>query len=241
MRKCQCCELGNREQGGILKPILFNSEMVKAILDGRKTMTRRIIQPQPKYWGDGVYECPYPKHEIIGPEMYSPIKIDKNGDVCAGDEVFGIYSLDGEYGCKSPYSVGDVLWVRETWSTIGEWTTIDPETGCFDGYIYKADWDSFEHPKWHPSIHMPLEAARLFLRVTNVRAERVQDISRQDCEREGMAYTNGRGLGEDFYNAFCLTPFMSLWNDLYGKRGYGWDKNPWIWVIEFECIKEGAE
>lgn len=154
-----------------MKPILFNIEMVRAIMEGRKTVTRRAV--------------------------------------------------------KLPYHPGDILWVRETWN--GDW--------C-DHYIYKADGGSAKaagyaaEPKWRPSIHMPREAARLFLRVTDVRVERLQDINldppgpKNQVVREGLRY---------------LSDFIAVWDRTIKPADlhlYGWDANPWIQVIEFERISK---
>jgi hypothetical protein len=227
-----------------MKPIIFDTDSVRAILDGRKTRFSIPIKPQPTYWDEG--ECVYEKDRIVGPEMYSPARIDKNGELYPGEEVYGIYSDDGEYGCIAPYKPGDVLWVRETWSTIGEWTTVDPGWMLFDGYIYKADWDIDEHPKWHPSILMPRSAARLFLLVTDVRAQRVQDITEADAIAEGFAGVicnhPGRYACEDCMNTGWLEPpqvdFMFEWNKRYAKRGHGWDKNDWVFAHTFERIEK---
>ncbi len=144
-------------------PVLFNTEMVRAILDGRKTCTRRLVKPQPDE------QHTYP----LGFVVHSTEKKD--------EECFG-FSVDEHSGsiqyAKLPYQPGDILYVRETWS---EWT---------DGYLYKA-WNSpFPQAgesammKWHPSIHMPKEAARIWLKVTNVSVERLQDITEDGANKE---------------------------------------------------------
>ena len=118
------------------KPILFSTPMVQALLDGRKTMTRRVIKPQP--------DCPY-----VGFDNWcdSPKNAERLGKVR-----------------RMPLAPGDILWVRETWCNISDWTCVDPSVGLPDGFIYKADWHTrLEHPRWRPSIFMPREAARLFL------------------------------------------------------------------------------
>ena len=185
-----------------MKPILFNTEMVRAILDGRKTVTRRVVKPQP------------PATSVVR----------KRG--CAWDWSFWADCNMGHV-MKLPYHPGDILWVRETWN--GDW--------C-DHYIYKADGGSAKsagytaEPKWHPSIHMPREAARLFLRVTDVRVERLQDINldppgpKNQVVREGLRY---------------LSDFIAVWDRTIKPADlhlYGWDANPWIQVIEFERISK---
>jgi len=181
------------------RPILFNTEMVKAILEGRKTQTRRIIKPQPTQ------------------------KIDSKE----------IWFNSGKSLDKPPCKVGDTIWVRETWQ----------ESECFDfavkgGYAYLANEFEYElsqeyQIKWRPSIHMPRKAARLFLKVTNVRCERLQEITNSDIRAEGAAEFG------------CVTHrlnFQNLWDSIYAPKGYGfgnehtygWLENPWVWVIEFE-------
>ncbi len=123
------------------KPILFNTEMVRAILGNRKRVTRRVIKPQPESKEDIIY-----KHPECGKYFLSP-----DDDTCPETEI------------KSLYKVGDILYIRETWHPIGPSDAHD--------YVYKAD-DPLGTDKWYPSIHMPKEAARIFLRVTDVRVER---------------------------------------------------------------------
>ena len=197
-----------------MKPIIFNTPMVQAILEGRKTQTRRVIKPQPVK--DDTFKGPY---------WYEPTVVNKDGELGPGKPVFGISSTDGEWGIKSPYQPGDVLYVRETWSR--------DESG---EYVYRTNYgttedDSFPPSmfRWCPSIHMPREAARIFLRVTNVRVERVQDITAHDAIREGM---------ESEIPFDTVDEFKELWNNLNAKRGYGWDTNPWVWVVKFERISK---
>jgi len=199
-------------------PILFNTEMVRAILDGRKTVTRRLVK-LPKY-----------------------IQEQENG----------LYTLFTEGTCyedqnfeqitdylKKPYQPGDILYVRETWFK-------DVER-----YMYRADYSSEEKfykngkeivMKWRPSIHMPKEAARIWLKVTDVRVERLQDITPEDAWKEG-AICNCMSPVPDC--AGNKTGFIKIWNSTLKKSDlahYGWDASPWVWVIEFElCVKpEGA-
>ena len=221
-----------------MKSIIMSIEDVRAVLDGRKTMKRAVINPQPTHWDDG--ESVYNKDSIVGPELYNPIRVDKDGEQYPGKEVYGIYSDNGEYGCKAPYQPGDVLWVRETWGDYG---------GCTGYYVYRADyphdakgyWYEKEHinwcdlPDWHSPVSMPREAARLFLRVKDVRVERVQDISEKDAKREGVITNDAVKVSSYVYW------FKDLWNAHNAKRGYGWDSNPWAWVIEFDRIEKGAE
>ena len=186
-----------------MKPIIFSTPMVQAILDGRKTMTRRVMKPN----------------------AMSFTVTDKNRP--------NILSIDGVGVFLAPYKPGDVLWVRETFFE-------------YKGkYHYKADdkhkaldiilGSSFF--KWHPSIFMPREAARLYLKVTDLRAERVQDISTSDCERESIASDIDRfnGLMTPHHD-WIVGEFSRLWDTINAKRGYGWDTNCWVWVVGFERI-----
>lgn len=209
----------------VIKPILFNTEMVRAILDRRKDATRRIVKgfiPDDAVWG---YTAFTPKGYIS----------------CRGTFADGY----GEKFFKLPCEPGDILYVRETWS---EWT---------DGYLYKA-WNSpFPQAgqsfvmRWHPSIHMPKEAARIWLKVTDVRVERIKDMTDNDALKEGAegVRCDHAGLGAygctDCMNTGWLEPplleFMGIWNSTIKKSDldrYGWYANPWVWVIEFErCEK----
>ena len=192
------------------RPILFNTSMVRAIQEGRKTVTRRAIRPQP----DG-----------------RPIRMTENS--CYP----GCYAIEGTPRViRPPYQPVDILYVRETWN--GDW--------C-DHYIYKADGGSAKaagytaEPKWRPSIHMPREAARLFLRVTGVRVERLKDIDGHGILKEGI--DNGKSnpaMGTRWENMQSMA-FAELWNSTLKSADlplYGWAANPWVWVIEFERISK---
>lgn len=200
-------------------PIIFNGEMVRAILEGRKTVTRRIMKLQPWKIGEGEYEC---RHEKGFYDMGS------NNWVCRQCGCGVVPMKRGSY-FHAPYQPGDILYVRETWA---EWTS---------GYIYRAWPYPFPQPGcfpetvWHPSIHMPKEAARIWLKVTDVKAERLKDIDTMGCQREGIDIA-GHGV---------FKRFSSLWDSTIRKADidrYGWDANPWVWVIEFErCGKPESE
>lgn len=197
------------------KPILFNMEMVRAILDGRKTAARRVV----KFLG----------------------KRNPNWTGYVNDGL-NIYNGTNEVcNKKPPYKVGDILYVRETWAK--------PYGGM---YRYRADYN--EHDivpadrgdlsvsanliKWHPSIHMPREAARIFLQVTNVRVERLQDITPEQIDAEGCKeYAYNAKTGELLPSK--PTWFKIKWGSTIKKSDidkYGWAANPWVWVIEFERI-----
>ena len=185
-------------------PILFNMEMVRSILDGRKSCTRRIIKPQPQ----GYFEV--------------------------SEEPLYIYDTDGKQGkITPPYQPGDILYVRETWKQAP------------NGYYYYEDWqrsDIADITKWKPSIHMPKEAARIWLKVTDVRAERLQEITAESALLEGTdkyIHLNGK-----FDKNAILTLFMGIWNSTIKKSDfdrYGWDTNPYVWVIEFERFEKPKE
>lgn len=193
-----------------IKPILFNTEMVRAILDGRKSCTRRIIKPQPQ----GYFEV--------------------------SEEPLYIYDTDGKQGkITPPYQPGDILYVREKWKQAP------------NGYYYYEDWqrnDIADVTKWKPSIHMPKKATRIWLKVMNVRVERLQEITDEQAKREGIQYdecpTGFTWKQEtDMHNCYTtpIGAMQALWNSTIKKSDldqHGWDVNPWVWVIEFErCEK----
>lgn len=191
-----------------IKPILFNTKMVRAILDGRKDATRRIVKgfiPDDAVWG---YTAFTPKGYIS----------------CRGTFADGY----GEKFFKLPCESGDILYARETWKKAP------------NGYYYYEDWqkdDIADVTKWKPSIHMPKEAARIWLKVTDVRVERLQDITSEQICREGVEVEYPHVLnGEEKRYAFSR-----LWDSTIKKSDldrYGWNASPWVWVIEFErCEK----
>lgn len=230
-----------------IKPILFNTEMVRAILDGRKTCTRRVIKPQPQSglcytYGGSHKSCigkwTYPNkgaHEFFGEEYKLPENIK--------DE-----ELSKRW--DPPYHADDILYVRETWERFECWncegdergncpkepqkSVLDKTCGC---YMYRATDEIYGDARWHPSIHMPKEATRIWLKVTNVRVERLRDITPEQIGREGVEVEYPHVLnGEEKRYAFS-----TLWNSTIKKSdldSYGWNANPWVWVIEFErCEK----
>lgn len=202
-----------------IKPILFNTEMVKAILEGRKMQTRRILKP--RHGGE---------LEIHDDPGGTPRLCEKCGSICRG--------------LIPPCSPGDILWVRETWDKV----PVSPG-GHFrfvGRYYYKADGDlrpDSWRGNWHPSIHMPKEAARIFLRVKDVRVERLQEIKPKEVEHEGALVINNPLIREDkdTYKAVANKKMARLWDSTIkpaDRDRYGWDANPWVWVIEFErCEK----
>ena len=207
-----------------IKPILFNTEMVRAILDGRKSCTRRLV----KHGVEAVLNSPYHKAH---PEVEDKQIISKL--------------------CYPPYQPGDILYVRETWCALPV-----NEVGHMRGhsvYYYRADGDRRPEGwryKWHPSIHMPKWAARIWLKVTDVRVERLQDITEDGCIAEGIYPSNCRGCNATFGCDVCpdegydeFDKFMEIWDSTIKKTDidrYGWNANPWVWVIEFERCERGG-
>ena len=224
-----------------IKPILFNTEMVRAILGGRKTCTRRVVKPQPDE-----------KHTY--PLGFVTDSTEKKEMGCFG---FGINEYGGSIQyAKPPYHPGDILYVRETvWQKIGYYLDIDGETkpSWYNEFKYIAT-DEKPETGWNyswakrPSIHMPREAARIWLKVTDVRVERLQDITEDGCIAEGVYPSNCRGCNATFGCDTCLDEeyeeideFVELWNSTIKKSDvdrYGWEANPWVFVYEFErCEK----
>lgn len=218
------------------KPILFNTEMVKAILEGRKTQTRRIVK---------------------GVEALNVYRVDPTGDAYETlhqwNFLYGFSDSDAYYETfetiKAPCAIGDILWVRETWHK---------DAGRF---MYKANYANDEKfyrngkevkITWCPSIHMPKEAARIFLRIEGIRVERLQNIENADAIFEGFSGTPCEheyadpALGcTDCLNTGWLEPpyaeFAQLWDTTIkpaDRDRYGWDANPWVWVFEFKRCKK---
>lgn len=219
----------------MIKPILFNTEMVNAILDGRKTQTRRLVKPNFRSDEYG-FQIITNTHtgEFVRIEYYDEFENETRW-------------------MKQPYEIGDILWVRETWGKLTECDVFPPYEPHEERFIYRADRGDPDHfqAKWHPSIHMPKDAARIFLRVKDVRVEKLHDISVLDAINEGFCRTAcdhacaNPELGcTDCYNTGWLerleTEFALLWDNTVNKADlptYGWDANPWVWVIEFErCV-----
>lgn len=202
-----------------IKPILFNTEMVRGILDGRKGATRRIVKgiiPDDAVWG---YTAFTPKGYIS----------------CRGTFADGY----GEKIFKLPCETGDILYVRESYSELSF------------GYVYKADGENIDHLgkviKCHPSRHMPKEAARIWIKVTDVRVERLQDVTEDGAKAEGAI--DNRGFIHSPENEYdrihtAREHFIKIWNSTVKKSDldrYGWDANPRVWVIEFERCEKTEE
>lgn len=216
------------------KPILFSTEMVQAILAGKKTQTRRT---------QGL-EIPNQS-----PSGYEYLGWDKNVTV--------FKSSEGKFrDCKPKFNAGEILWVRETFLEL-----INCETKEFAAYEYKADMPEEFHKqfphKWKPSLFMPKEAARIFLKVTNVRVERLQEISSEDAIAEGIAIDkqpmknndgwyypknylpeNTEYWGSKYFKIGEYSKsFESLWQSINAKK-HPWESNPWVWVYEFKRIEK---
>jgi len=202
-------------------PILFNTEMVRANLDGRKSCIRRLVKgfvPDDAIWG---YTAFTPKGYIS----------------CRGTFADGY----GEKFFKLPYQPGDILYVRETWHK------------GLERYMYRADYSDTEkfyrngkeiEMKWHPSIRMPKETARIWLKVTDVRVERLQEITEVGIQKEGVEVDPKECAGKfDFISELFLL-FQRLWDSTIKKSDrdrYGWNASPWVWVIEFEQCEKPEE
>lgn len=197
------------------RPIIFSSEMVGAIRAGRKTQTRRVMKPQPHAGADAksfIYD-PNGKRRCLALGW----RRDEN-DMC--EAAFCRYG-----------NPGDRLWVREKFSISG------------NGYFYGTDSDGSVKVAWSSPIHMPRKASRITLEITNIRVERLQNIKALDIAAEGIEFDKHYPVE----NSGSLTPcdearafnsFQSGWNKLNAKRGFSFEKNPWVWVIEFKMIDQ---
>lgn len=200
-----------------IKSILFNTEMVRAILNGRKTCTRRICKDANEY-------------TVPDMDFYNADKRTYAVHNFANQEHTEQLSIV-ERTC--PICPGDILYVRETWSK------------GLERYIYRAEYSDTEkfyrngkeiEMKWKPSIHMPKEAARIWLKVTDVRVERLQEITEIGATKGGCVYDVEYALGNT-----ARGHFKKLWDSTIKKSAldtYGWNANPWVWVIEFERYKK---
>lgn len=234
------------------KPILFQAPLVRAILEGRKMQTRRVINPQPKRLDNPVYsenhltpltwersirgknykttdcgflkDCPYgqPGDELWVRENFKVCKVDngwQNQNVC--DDF------------QEPYAVVEYYdGVLGTYDLI-----VDADMGIDD--LSQAHRALKKYPSFCPSIHMPRWASRIQLKITDIRVERLQDISEKDAAAEGVvpSWDCGSPIKHDGTGAVCVEAFEKLWKKINKKPGTTWDENPWVWVIEFERIK----
>ena len=246
------------------RPILFSGPMVRALLDGRKTQTRRVVKPQPKSEATPVFGPLY-----LGPDVAH----ESTSHLVWQDDPQSYFKLPCPFG-----QPGDLLYVRETWA-IKNWSDRELASCGFDDApthptevylgtptraIHQASYNNMvgDLGRWRPSIHMPKWAARIWLRVTDVRVEQVQEITEGDAWAEGVQIPvsesggilmrcspNAAGkapasylpLGRCFIGQPPLTKaelaishYADLWDELNAKRGYGWDANPFVWVVTFE-------
>lgn len=207
-----------------MKPILFNADMVCAILEGRKTVTRRVVKLKYSNTHLEMFTNKYGTRLIEKQNEEPGVTTIKNSDGTTAHTLLACIEK------APPYRPGDTLYVRETWSRSMAGT-----------YLYRATDIPFIHDRWNPSIHMPREAARIFLRVTDVRVERLQDITEKDMQQEGVIT---RPLLNDFEKFISQKSFALLWDSTIkpaDRALYDWEANPWVWVIEFErCERPGA-
>ncbi|MEI7341242.1 hypothetical protein WCT87_07115 [Pectobacterium brasiliense] len=237
------------------RPIIFNAEMVRAILSGQKTQTRRALRIQPK-------EC---NHTHWPEHPNSEWKNDDKGWSCAvcGNGV-SLTKRDVK-GITCPFGkVGDRLWVRETWQVIHDYTdeygnvderrfarSIPKQRGNYWHPVYAERFGSENRDDrgfpWRPAIHMPRWASRITLEITDVRVERLSDISEEDCWAEGIDEIDGRFENVEIIDmaiklGCCIEDakpmFALLWQSIYGAES--WDANPWVWVIEFKRMEATA-
>ena len=228
------------------KPILFNTKMVRAILDGRKSCTRRLVK-QSQFIG-----LP-DRCKNSNPEEYVKTKSGMFKPYC---DMTDAELIMASY--KEPYQPGDILYVRETvWQKVGRYLDVDGETKTtwLNEFRYVST-DTKPDTGWNyswskrPSIHMPKAAARIWLKVTDVRVERLQDITTAGALLEGVSPSSCRECNAPLGCDMCqdedhseIDGFIEIWNGTIKKSDfdrYGWDANPWVWVIEFEwCEKPG--
>lgn len=215
------------------RAILFSGRMVRAILEGRKTQTRRLVKPQPiidgpvSWWPDNSK----PEHAFIG-----------DGDL----QIKLLEDASCPYGYAYADGSKDRLWVRETWAALDR-EFEDPEV------IYRADYrpgtgiyaspcncgwcdDGENHAKWRPSIYMPRWASRINLEITGVRVERLQDITTSDIAAEGVDNGKSNAKMGDRHDAMQRIAFEELWDSINGDRA-AWSSNPWVWVVDFARVQ----
>ena len=220
-----------------IRPILFSGPMVRALIEGRKTQTRRVVKPQP----------PTPKEfpgrlfgltRAVAPEIwvYSLTEIDRLPKHPTDWELHGSVGVARDSGYprtyRCPYGAcGDLLWVRETCSQESDGT-----------WIYRADGEFLDgcterRLRWRPSIHMPRSASRVTLRLTDIRVEHLQEIDEAQAKAEGARFL---GAEQKEVGTGYRTGFRALWDSINSRRGFGFDTNPWVWALEFEVIRRNV-
>jgi len=234
-----------------ITPALFNRDMVIALLKGLKSQNRIAFKHQPI--------CEYGNIDnlkLYGPEKYEMVAYNKHGDMVEGKEIYGVYDEMGDFGCDSPWGEpGDLVWVRETTSedNLGS-TSLSVYAACNSPVLYSDTTSEYNRSWAHwwyknetcPSIHMPRWASRLTLEITNVRVERVRNISEEDCHKEGIKvprcdkcgysrldaihHLDHHLCGEPWWPKSAIPVFGGLWESLYEN----WYHNPYVWVYEFK-------
>ncbi|GJK88478.1 MULTISPECIES: ASCH domain-containing protein [Citrobacter] len=206
--------------------MIFNGEMVRAILDGRKTQTRRIVKVQPDTPEFGL-------RRIIESSIANEIGMY----FWSQEDARGIKARSKQFYC--PYGdVGDRIWVRETFSPVPDH---EEPAGC-SALLYAADGNG-PYGKWVPSIHMPRWASRILLEITGVHVELLNAIREEDAQAEGVAQLRG-GFWQHYqpgwtqHQLSARGSFVTLWKSIYGEES--WHSNPWVWVIKFKRIEERA-
>jgi len=198
------------------RPILFNAPMVRALLAGTKTQTRRIVKPQPEMNGRWM-EWRNGKGVLITEQNTAWHPFDK-----------GFRRAVSEYPHFCPYGQpGDRLWVRETFALP------DRRADNLPAWVYAADYADRPQHAWKPSIHMPRTASRITLEITGIRVERLQDISEADAIAEGCENSLHLPGGR-----FARENYAHLWWTIHGDES--WEANPWVWVVEFKRLEGGA-
>lgn len=213
------------------RPIIFIAPMVRALLDGRKTMTRRIVKPQPVL-----------ERDLLEPDNPNAFLFAVKTDV-GTTQMLGRKNFTERF---CPHQPSDRMWVKETFNT------------CGGKPFYRASGEMHADWKWKPSIFMPRWASRITLELTSVRVERVQDITETDAKSEGLVswksgYPRSTGCPPAGYITLWSTAelkgwtpagrespvqaYRSLWDSLNAKRGFRWETNPWVWAISFKVIK----
>lgn len=215
----------------MIKPIIFNTEMVKAILIDEKLSTRRPVKGLNPSWLWSGHIMSSTDSKIVGCANWVKTK--------------GAPMYYDNFYKKPPYEIGDIIYIRETWKRFKKAQGQGSSFHVEEFTAYRADKDNPNHKKssewydgkWKPSIHMPKKYARLFLKVTNVRVERVQDITEEDAKREGVLRIGSDTAWKDYLRngirlKYAKDSFMSLWDSIYSN----WDENPWVWVIDFKVV-----
>lgn len=222
------------------RPILFSAQMIRALLAGTKTQTRRTMKPQPPFWAEGCY---------LRPDKRWIWVTDQRAGNGPGPGV-GL-DLDAHFPC--PYGVpGDLLWVRETWSRAALAQSRELFFRASDGERCAGRQGAFSYlerePRWRSSIHMPRWASRLTLRITDVRVQRLQKISEADARAEGASWHDGSGIGHSGWRHdqadgyvwdTARTSYFHLWNRINGEGSVA--QKDWTWALTFEVIKQNVD